>query len=87
MDEQTLRHWLARQMKIDRVPNPVWEDADENGYVADAQRDGKEGREELLYFARQRLDFSDACKTGIKDARYPVIRKRLWRSPVTSLAS
>jgi hypothetical protein len=62
MDEPLLRDLAARQLKWSTVPDPIWEDAVEGGYVRDALTDAK-GREELLEFLRERMRFYRRMKT------------------------
>ena len=62
MDEPQLRDWAARALKWSTVPDPIWEDTVEGGYVRDALADSK-GREELLEFLRERMRFYRRMKT------------------------
>src|SRR5919107_2838072 len=52
MDEPQLRGWAARALKWDTVPDPIWEDAVEDGWVKDVL-EGREARDELLKTIRQ----------------------------------
>jgi hypothetical protein len=47
MDEPQLRDWAARALKWDTVPDPIWEDAVEDGWVKDVL-EGREDRYDLL---------------------------------------
>jgi hypothetical protein len=52
VDEPQLRGWAARALKWDTVPDPIWEDAVEDGWVKDVL-EGREARDELLKTIRQ----------------------------------
>jgi hypothetical protein len=52
MDESQLRNWAASELKWDTVPDPLWEDAVEDGWVKDVL-EGRENRDELLKTVRQ----------------------------------
>ena len=52
MDESQLREWIARALKWDKVPDPIWQVAVEDGWVKDVL-EGREARDELLMTIRQ----------------------------------
>jgi hypothetical protein len=54
MDESQLREWIARALKWDTVPDPIWDDAVEDGWVKDVL-EGSVARDELLEELRQRM--------------------------------
>jgi hypothetical protein len=55
-DTSGLRAWLASQLKLEDVPEEIWEDLLEDGYVEDAQDpDLQNGRQSLLKKARRLL--------------------------------
>jgi hypothetical protein len=35
MDESQLREWITRALKWDKVPDPIWQVAVEDGWVRD----------------------------------------------------
>src|SRR5215208_2501633 len=47
MDEAQLREWIARALKWDMVPDPIWDDAVEDGWVKDVL-EGSVERDEFL---------------------------------------
>jgi hypothetical protein len=51
MDESQLRAWVVSELQWDTVPDPLWEDAVEDGWVQDVL-DGREDRYELLKTVR-----------------------------------
>jgi hypothetical protein len=52
MDESRLREWVARALKWDEVPDPIWEDAVVDGWVKDVL-EGSVDRNEFLKTIRQ----------------------------------
>jgi hypothetical protein len=55
-DTSELRAWLASQLKLVDVPEPIWDDLVQEKYVKEAQNlDFPDGREELLWQARRLL--------------------------------
>lgn len=75
MDEQELWGWIAEQMKIDEVPNPVREEAVEEGFVDDALAPAAKNQEkqELLNFARKRMRFARKMEAW-RQGRHPIAR-------------
>src|SRR4051794_2270856 len=58
MDKQELLILLARRMNLNRVPGPIVEEAEADGYIAGVLDPEREDTvEELLEFARRRLGF------------------------------
>jgi hypothetical protein len=56
-DTSEIRVWLVSQLKLEDIPEPIWDDLVEEGYVKDAQNLGlPDGREELLRQARRLLN-------------------------------
>jgi hypothetical protein len=51
-DSLSLREWVARALKRDEVPDPIWEDAVEDGWVKDVL-EGSVDRDEFLKTIRQ----------------------------------
>lgn len=54
MDDQKLQDWLAKELRIDRVPRPVWEALDEERLIEYAQAVGVEDAGDDLLSAAKR---------------------------------
>lgn len=56
MDNEELRRWLARQLKVDAVPPPLWDVAERNEWPEQVYI-GDLDREDFLGLIRERMDF------------------------------
>jgi len=61
MDEEKLRKQLALKLKRDDVPEPLWNDLKEDGYIADVSLTG-EGFADLVRVAKRRIRFARAME-------------------------
>jgi hypothetical protein len=56
MDSESFRRWLARQLKVDAVPPPLWDEAEKNEWPEEVYT-GELDPEDALGFIRERMDF------------------------------
>src|SRR5215203_2563123 len=68
---EDLKRWLARRLRMDDVPAPLWQLLLEDHWVEDARDpDYQDGKEELLRRARQLLEYSrEMGSSGPGDGR------------------
>jgi hypothetical protein len=69
-DTSEIRAWLASQLKLEDIPEEIWDDLVEQNYVKDAQDpDFPAGREGLVSRARKLFKIYRADDVGARDVR------------------